>query len=887
MNVYFRSPAARTLIGIACAFSCILLPARSISAQRLPANVVPTHYMLTFAPDLDAATFLGGERIDVTLKEPSKTITLNAAELTFTSVTVSANGVQQTGTVSLDPAQEQATFIFPDSIPAGSATLEIHFSGILNNELRGFYLSKTAKRRYAVTQFEPTDARRAFPCFDEPAFKATFDISLIIDADDTAISNGDVASDRPGPGVDKHTMIFDSTPKMSTYLVAFLVGDFECTAGSSQGVKIRACATPDKVELTPFARSIAESVLGYYNNYFGIPYPLKKLDLIAIPDFEAGAMENFGAITYRESDMLLDAKTAPIASQRNVATVVAHEMAHQWFGDLVTMDWWNNIWLNEGFASWLENKPIADLHSEWQMDQGIASGLQGTLNLDSQTTTRSIRAPQANTPSEINQLFDGISYGKAGAVLLMVENYLGEETFRKGVHAYLAEHAYGNATSQDFWNTLASTSHKPVDKIMESLVGQPGVPILTFGEPKDGRVSVDQKRFFLTASDQDSAPQKWTLPVCFKTAKPSPASKNSTDNQVCELITPETTSLKVPSSGLFFANATGKGYFRSLYAPAQYSALLKSIETGLTPPERISLAGDAWARVRTNGAPVGDFLSLLTALKSDSSADVLGIAQSGLSTIYHGVASREEERNALSTWVQHTFAPDYAKLGAPTPNESPDKRRLRAQLFAILGYFGKDPSVLDQAKKISGDYMENPASVDPTLGQTALALAAQNGDAEMFNRLQSVYESSTNPEVKINALRLLSEFTDPKLEQRALEYAISGKVRNQDAAFQFAIPLSVPETREAAWSFIKSHWEQVHGLLTTNMGPILVGSTGSFCSAEQRDDVRSFFSTHKVDASDAALRHAIERMNGCMELRALQEPNLKQWLSAQKTSNGL
>jgi aminopeptidase N/puromycin-sensitive aminopeptidase len=877
----------RACIGIAFALFCILFFARPTSAQRLPSNVVPSHYVLQFAPDLDAATFLGGERIDITIKEPTTAITLNAAELTFSSVTVSANGSQQTGTVSLDPAQEQATFTFPNSIPAGNATLEMHFSGILNNELRGFYLSKTAKRHYAVTQFEPTDARRAFPCFDEPAFKATFDISLIIDADDTAISNGDVASDRPGPGVDKHTMIFDTTPKMSTYLVAFLVGDFECTADSSEGVKIRACATPDKVELTPFARSIAGYVLSYYNNYFGIPYPLKKLDLIAVPDFEAGAMENFGAITYRESDMLLDAKTATIASQKNVAIVVAHEMAHQWFGDLVTMDWWNNVWLNEGFATWLENKPVEALHPEWQMGQGIASNAQGTLNLDSQATTRSILAPQANTPSEINQLFDGISYGKAGAVLLMVENYLGEETFRKGVHAYLTEHAYGNASSQDFWNTLTATSHKPVDKIMESLVSQPGVPILTFGEPKDGKVGIDQKRFFLSASEQKASQQKWTLPVCFKTDRSSSATKKSVENQTCELITPETTNLKVPAAHLFFANAAGKGYYRSSYTSAQYSALVKSVESGLTPPERISITGDAWARVRTNTAPVGDYLNLLTALKSDDSADLLGTAQGGLSTIYHAVASHDEERNVLSAWVRQTFAPEYAKLGAPSAGDSPDKLRLRAQLFSILGYFGKDPAVLDQATKIANDYMEDPSSVDPTLGRTALAVAAQNGNAELFDKLQSVYENSTNPQLKDTALRLLSQFTDPRLEQRALLYAISGKVRNQDAAIQFAIALSVPETREAAWSFIKSHWEQIHSLLTTNMGSILVDSTGSFCSAGERDDVQSFFATHKIEAADVSLRHAIERMNGCMELRALQEPNLKQWLSTQGTSKGL
>ena len=458
------------------------------------------------------------------LKQPASTITLNAAEIAFQSVTITASGKEQTATVTLDNDKQQATFTVPDTLPAGNATLHIHYTGILNNELRGFYLSKGDHRNYAVTQFEPTDARRAFPSFDEPAFKATYAVTLVVDTGDTAISNGPIVSDTPGPGADKHTLKFLTTPKMSSYLVAFLVGDFQCTKGESDGVAIRSCATPDKVALTPYGLDVAKYVLHYYNTYFGIPYPLKKLDLIAIPDFEAGAMENFGAITFRETALLLDPKTATIDAKKEVDMVIAHEMAHQWFGDLVTMQWWNNIWLNEGFATWMENKPVAAMHPEWNIPQSVASDEDDTLNIDAAPTTRAIRA-KADTPAEINQLFDGIAYGKASDVLLSVENYLGPETFRKGVHAYLSAHLYGNATAQDFWNAETAASHKPVDKIMDSLVAQPGVPLLTFSEPANGKVSVDQKRFFLTPASSLIPQQKWTLPVCFKTGEASsPAS---------------------------------------------------------------------------------------------------------------------------------------------------------------------------------------------------------------------------------------------------------------------------------------------------------------------------------------------------------------------------
>jgi aminopeptidase N/puromycin-sensitive aminopeptidase len=869
---------AHTVPLILAVLLCLSLTfAPAAQAQRLPDTVVPAHYQLTLAPDIQAATYTGGEKIDVNVKQATKSITLNAIEITFDSVTITAAGKEQTAVVTLDPGKEQATFTVPNEIPAGSATITIHFSGILNNELRGFYLSKTPKRNYAVSQFEPTDARRAFPSFDEPGFKATFDIALIVDADDTAISNGVIVSDHPGPGVDKHTLVFSTTPKMSTYLVAFLVGDFECSTGQSDGVLIRACATPDKVGLTTFALHTAESVLHYYNDYFGIPYPLKKLDLIGIPDFEAGAMENFGAITYRESDMLLDPITATIGARENVAVVVAHEMAHQWFGDLVTMEWWNNIWLNEGFATWMENKPVESLYPEWHLDQGVSGEEQATLNYDAQPTTRSIRAPEAVTPDQINQLFDGISYGKAGAVLSMVENYLGEEAFRKGVHAYLAAHEYGNATAEDFWKTMAATSGKPVDQIMESLVVQPGVPVISFGEPKHGEVSVAQKRFFLSPTARALTTQKWTLPICFRQPK---------GKQDCQLLMPDTTSLKVPSGNLFFANAAGKGYYRTVYSPAQYNALVASVETALTPAERISLAGDEWAQVRSDHATVGDYLNLLASIKGDPNADVLATALSPLSTIYNNVASSQEQREALADWVRHNFSPEYAKLGPASDSDSADKRKLRAQLFQTLGYQGKDPAVLQQARQIASQFLDNQNSVDPTLGQTALAVAAQNGDSELFDKLENVYETSPNPEFKDTALRLLAEFNNPALEQRALEYAISGKVRNQDAAIQFAIALGVPETREAAWAFIKSHWDQVHALLTPEMGQILVDSTGAFCSANARDDVSTFFAAHKVEAADVSVKHAVEHINGCMELRSQQEANLKQWINTQQTSKG-
>ena len=843
---------------------------QNAQAQRLPKVTVPEHYSLALTPNLKDATFTGSETIDLALSQPVESITLNAAEIKFGSVVAVANGRELKAMVTTDEEKQQATLAFDSTIPAGKLALKIEYTGILNNELRGFYLSKTAKRNYAVTQFEATDARRAFPSFDEPAFKATFDIQLTVDKGDTVISNTNVISDTPGPVLGEHTVKFATTPKMSTYLVAFLVGDFKCVSGESEGVPIRACATPDKYEQGKFAVSAAEYILHYYDTYFGIKYPMPKLDMIGIPDFEAGAMENFGAITYRETDLLIDEKTASLGAKQRVGVVVAHEMAHQWFGDMVTMDWWNNIWLNEGFATWMENKPLEAWHPEWNVPQGVASDLNSTLNLDAARTTRTIRA-KADTPDEINEMFDGITYGKAGAVLNMVENYLGKETFRQGVHNYLAAHLYANATAEDFWNAQTENSHKPVDKIMESLVAQPGVPGLTFSQPNGGKVEISQQRFFLSPSAKGEGTPTWSLPVCFK------AGENQSD---CEILSSTQQSLPVPAAAFFYADGGGKGYYRSTYPADVYAKLVANVESGLSPEERISLIGDQWAQVRANKAPVGSALDLAAAVKDDSSANVVASALQAVASTKARIASTELQRDALNAWVIKTFKPSLEKLGPPSENDTPERKELRATLFGAIGG-AKDPQVISQAKEIADKYLADPSSVDSTLAQTALGIAAVNGDAAFFDRLQRIYETSDNPQLQEGALYRLAAFKDPALEKRELDYTLSGKVRNQDSPRMLSIPMGSSETRDLAWAYIQQNWDKVTAQLTKWSVGAIAGATGNFCSAESRDQVVTFFGARKSPATDRALKRAVDQINDCIELRANQGTQLQGWLAKQ------
>jgi len=838
-----------------------------IEAQRLPGGIRPEHYSLAITPDLKTATFTGSETIDVVLNAPSKTITLNAAELEFVSVKAMVSDFTsqfQTAVVTLDAAKEQATFTFAQPLAAGRVTLKIEYKGILNDKLRGFYRSKTKLRRYGVTQFEATDARRAFPSFDEPALKATFDVALVVDAGDTAISNTKIVSDRPGPGVGKHTVVFATTLRMSTYLVAWLVGDFKCSEGKADGIPIRACATPDKVGLTRFALDAAKQTLRDYDRYFGIKYPMAKLDLVAVPDFEAGAMENFGCITFRETELLVDKKNGALSAKKEVAETVAHEMAHQWFGDLVTPAWWDNLWLNEGFATWMETKEAAKEHPKWRFEQDAALEKERTMDADAGRTTRPIRA-QAETPDEINEMFDDIAYGKAGAVIGMVENWVGEETFRKGVQAYLAEHAYANATAEDFWNAQARVSGQPVDQVMRSFVEQPGVPVVRFASAMGEEIPLTQGRFFLAAlTTRPAASEAWTIPVCLKDGG-------------CKLLRPEETVLaESPGARFFYANAGDKGYYRTNYASGQLAAIVANAEIGLTVEERIGLLGDRWALMRAGEGTVGEFLDLALAVKADPNAAVLESALGKVGTIIERIAT-DDDRKRLDGLVQREFGGVYAGLGGTKRHEADDRAELRETLFEARGQAG-DPAVLAEAASQTKALFAGQTATADAVVDAAVALVAAKGDAAMYEKMMGLAQTATDPNLKEDALHTLTRFQSPELVKRTLEYAVSDAVRSQDSWTLLVRLLGRRETQDQAWAFVQQHWPEIERKSTVSSGARIVAAAGSFCTVERRDEVIGFFQAHPVESSERTLAKSIDNINDCVALRTAQEPKLRQWL---------
>ncbi len=847
---------------IACVF---LLCCAGVEAQRLPQTVVPEDYQLSFTPDLKGATFSGDEVIDVRILKPTKLITLNAAEIKFSSATVEAHGASETAKVTVDPDREQATIIAPRMLAAGPARLHIVFSGILNDKLRGFYLSETPKRRYAVTQFEPTDARRAFPCFDEPAKKARFDITLVVDKGDTAISNEKLISDTPGPAADKHTLKFATTRKLSTYLVAMLVGDFECIEGSADGIPIRACATPDKKDQGKFALEAAEYIMHFYNDYFGIKYPFGKLDLIAVPDFEAGAMENAGAITYRESEMLLDPKIATVDNYELVASVVAHEMAHQWFGDLVTMKWWDNLWLNEGFATWMESKPVAKWKPEWREDLGEVVDTNRTLTLDSLKNTRPI-FQKAETPDEINELFDGIAYGKAAAVLRMVEHYVDPELFRKGIQNYLRAHSYGNATAEDFWNAITAASKKPADKIMSSFVVQPGVPLLHVSQ--DPQVTISQERFFADRQFLGTSQQLWTIPVCWRSASSDSATS-------CLLLQSRGQEEKISANAPVFANGDGRGYYRTEYDQALRDKLTQLLESGLNPAERVSLLGDEWALVHVGRISISHYLDLASHLKGERQRRVWEEVLTSLEYINDKLVS-DQDRDQFRQFARTLLKPTYAATANSTDVQ---EKALHSDLFQSLGLIARDPEVISEAKQITDKALKNPEDVDSLMEPPAMQIAATQGDRALFDRFVQKLNGTTDQVLRRRYMNALSRFENPDILPKAIALGTSGAIRNQDAALYISGFLRHPETRAGAWKYIQAHWNDIEKQLTTSSGSDIVNAAGQFCDEDAASNVSAFFKVHPVPASERTLRQSVERINSCVDVKKLQASNLQSWLA--------
>ena len=777
----------------------------SADAVVLPENVKPSRYRLTLQPDLQTFTFQGTQTVDIEVVNPTARIVLNAAELEISDVVLRRNGASvPASSVTVDGDTETAVLDFGKVLSQGPAQLEMRFTGILNDRLVGFYRSEYQDtegrtRHLATTQFEPTDARRAFPCWDEPAQKAVFDVTLVFDENLKAVSNTPaVEESAPAPGL--KSVRFGETPVMSTYLLAFVVGDLvSVEADAANGTRIGVWTTRGKENQAGFALDTSVKLLGYFNDYFGIPYPLPKLDHIAIPDFAAGAMENWGCITYRETALLVDPENSSAGTRQRVAEVVAHEMAHMWFGDLVTMEWWDDLWLNESFASWMGTKSVDWLFPEWEMwTQFVNMDTNRALSLDGLKNSHPIEQEVKN-PAEVSQLFDAISYSKGGSVLRMLENFLGPETFQGGLYRYLKANEYGNARTQDLWAALEEESGLPVTSIMDSWVKQTGYPVLQVQADRRGtevQLSVSQERFVYDRllGDEEQNPEVWQVPVSVS-APGSATASTVMDTRETEIAVPAAS----PTDDWYKVNSDQTGFFRVNYSSEDWERLAPAVSTQQLPAtDRLGIQNDAYALSRAGLLPITQFLELAGSYSGETDASVWSDLASNLRDIEQLIAG-EPVHPAYQRFGRELFGPAARRAGwTPRPTDGHLDSLLRSTVLGQSGSYN-DEETLALASNLFRQYLENPESVHPDLRGVVFALAAQGGDRTTYEQLWDLEERTSMQEEKIRLLLAMSRFQNVSLLNDTLESALSGRVRSQDTITVVAGVAANPMGRQPAW----------------------------------------------------------------------------------------
>ena len=862
-------------------------------STRLPENVRPVHYRLTLEPDLTAFTFMGQEEIEVTVEALTAEITLNASELNISRATVQTaeGGESEASAIEHDEGRERVTLRFASPLPTGRAVLRLDFTGTLNDQLRGFYRSSYTDsdgvdRHLATTQFEATDARRAFPCWDEPAVKATFEVTLVVSEELEAISNMPVAGTEPASDGRK-AVTFDRTPAMSTYLLAFIVGDMACVEGhASDGTLVRVWATRGKEELGRFALENSIAALSYMNDYFGIPYPLAKMDHIAVPDFAAGAMENWGAITYRETALLYDPEnSAPQAKQR-VLEVVAHEMAHMWFGDLVTMEWWDDLWLNESFASWMGDKTVDHLYPEWEMwTQFVSHDTNTALGLDGLRNSHPIEA-NVDDPAEIRELFDAISYSKGGSVLRMLEDYVGAETFQKGLHSYLSAHSYGNARGAHLWDAINTAAVEadlglgvPVVPLMEAWIKQTGYPVLTAEIARDAdepEVAVAQSRFLydhLLAETGDAA--LWPVPVSIASGGDGASSKHVLSGERARLATGA-------GAGWVKLNAGQTGFFRVAYAEDEWRRLGEAIADGALPPvDRLGLQNDAYALVRSSHLPATVFLELAESFVGETDAIVWGDLAANLRGL-ESLLSSTPHLDAYRTYARSLLARIAAQVGWDAqPGDGHLESLRRSVVINQFGGYG-DGGTLAEALTRFRKHASGEGTLVPDMRAAAFGLSSLQSGQDVSDALWRLYGEADLHEEKVRILGALTRTRDSELLAGLLNRSLTDEVRSQDTPIVLVLAGASPEGREQTWRFVLDNWGELDRRYGKGGFAImrLVGIASGFASAEREAETREFFETHPAPSAARSIQQALESIRLNTKWLELNADTAGAWLAS-------
>jgi len=824
------------------------------SPYRLPRTVLPSRYAVSLAPDLENASFTGSVTISATATEAVSEVVLNAIELDVHSVTV--NG--ESATFSLNDELER--LIINHAVSAGELTIDITFTGILNDKLRGFYRStfvdeSGTTRTIATTQMQSTDCRRAFPCFDEPEFKSTFSIDLTFNNDLLAVSNGKEIRREELPN-NQVRVWFSETMTMSTYLVAFVVGPLEATAPVMVGdIPLRVIHVPGKSHLTDFGLKVGAFCIDWFQTYYGIPYPSDKCDLLALPDFAAGAMENLGCITFREVLLLVDPETSTQVEQELVAAVVAHELAHMWFGDLVTMRWWNGIWLNEAFATFMEVAATDAFAPQWKMWTSFGLDRTAAFEVDSLHSTRTVEFP-VESPADADGMFDVLTYQKGGALLRMLEQYLGPDRFRAGVSHYLKTHSYGNTETGDLWDAIEhvvstdSGENVPVRRLMDSWIWQSGYPLVS-ARIDNNELVLSQRQFTF---DNNPNATLWVVPIHVQIG-----------NTITKVLL-ETDEVRLPladPSAVIVVNAGGPGFYRVEYSAELMSRITGSTLATLTTLERYNLVDDAWNAVVSNAMSADRFVDFARGFTEENDLAVwqaMSLALRGL-----GRLLTRNEMPPFNEFVSQLVSPAYARLGeTPSENEDDLVSKLRGLLLSLLATLGNDTSAQQRCR----DILFNNASTDPELVAASTTVVASTGTAADYEWFVTQFKNASTPQEKVRMLYALAEFDDAELMKKTCALAFSGDVKSQDAPFLLARCIGNKYHGSIAWAAVQENWDYANKTFPGNTIVRMVSTMTTLNTPDLEAQVTAFFSEHPIPQATKTLEQALERQKVNVALRS-------------------
>lgn len=842
--------------------------------EQLPKNIRPFHYHITVTLNFPDFTFYGAEYVEIVVTEPTDRIVLHAADLHISAVKLIRDwGTYRPTEIVLNVEKETATFLFPIILVPGIALLRIEFAGTLNDQMRGFYRSTYttedgAEHVMAVTQFEAADARRAFPCWDEPAIKSRFSLTLEMPSIYEAISNMPVAHETWRGK--KRAIQFETTPVMSTYLLAMAVGKFEYIQTETQErmlVRVIAPIGKNVANRGQFALDVATKVLSFYNNYFGIPYPLPKLDLLAVPDFASGAMENWGLVTYRETAILFDPDESSAAAKQWVALAIAHEFAHQWFGNLVTMKRWTDLWLNEGFASWIGYLALGYLFPEWKMwTQFVAGDMAEALRLDGLENSHPIEVP-VTTLTQISEIFDAISYYKGASVIRMLHAYLGEEAFQKGLRVYLARFQYGNATTDDLWAALSEASGKPVKETMDCWTKQAGYPVVSIYKDQLPAISKDrqrlvcyQSRFLVSGAVEET---RWHIPLLINGPAMEPI-RNVFTKGVKRI------AFEIPaiaSDEWIIGNPGQVGFWRVYYRDGLFEKLIPAVKSqALTPEERFGLQNDAFAFARAGYMSITEALKLFEAYREETEYAVWADLASNLRELKM-LWAWEPYYEQFCAFVRDLFEPIAKRMGwNVTTHDDHQTRLLRALALGAFGDYG-DPLTIDLARYYCGSFLQNPHTLHPDLRAFTFYLVVKHGGIETYEDILAVYRKADLQEEKIRCLGALGASQDLSLLKRTLVFSLSPEVRSQDTIFPIINVAANRHGRELAWQFLQENWAELnrrYGNSTFLLRHFISSCTEGFSSEEKAQEVEAFFRDHPAPAARRTILQSIERIRSNM-----------------------